>query len=408
MMTILSGGRVVLHDAVLDRASLVIDAGGRIAEVHAGPIPFTSSAAWHDMSHRLIVPGFIDVHVHGVEGVDALASENGVAGIARRLPRYGVTGFCPTSVACPPADLRRMLDAIRAARTAPVPHAARVLPAHLESNFINPEYRGAQPAACLRRPTAEVLPGVPDRPAFSGQEILDEIARARAEVGIVTMAPEIVDGLDLVSTLTAAGHIVSLGHSGATYDQGLAGVAAGGRHATHLFNRMPPFSHRAPGLVGAVLDRPEVRAEIVCDGYHVHPVVARTAIAALGPDRAMAITDGTGGAGLPVGTSVRLGSHTITIRPEAAFLADGTLAGSTLTMDGAFRLLVKKVGLPVPVAARLCATTPAAQLGLGDRGRIEAGQLADLAVLDADLRPVATFLAGRLWEGEPLPARPRS
>ena len=400
MTTILSGGRVVLLEFVLERASLVVDDDGRIAEVYAGPIPRTSAAAWHDMTNRLIVPGFIDVHVHGVEGLDALASADGVARIARRLPRYGVTGFCPTSVACPPGDLRRMLDGIRAARHSPIPHAARVLPAHLESNFINPEYRGAQPAVCLRRPTADVLPGVPDRPAFSGQEILDEIARARAEVGIVTMAPELDGGLDLASSLTAAGHIVSLGHSAATYEQGLAGVAAGGRHATHLFNRMPPFSHRAPGLVGAVLDRREVRAEIVCDGYHVHPVVARTAIAALGPDRAMAITDGTGGAGLPVGTSVRLGSHTITVRPEAAFLADGTLAGSTLTMDGAFRLLVHKVGLPVPAAARLCATTPASQLGLTDRGRIEAGQMADLAILDGDLRPVATFIGGVPWEKE--------
>jgi N-acetylglucosamine-6-phosphate deacetylase len=399
MITILSGARVVLHDAVLARASIVIDSRGCIASVEPGALPQSAGVAWHDLSGCLVVPGFIDVHVHGLEGMDTLSTADGVRRLAARLPRYGVTGFCPTSVACPPADLRRMLDGIRAARQHPQPGAARVLPAHLESNFINPEFRGAQPVVCLRRPTSETLPGVPGDPAFSGQDILDEIARARAEVGIVTLAPELDGGLDLVRRLSAGGHLVSLGHSAATYEQGLAGIEAGARHATHLFNRMPPLSHRAPGLIGAIFERHEVRAEIVCDGYHVHPAVARAAIAALGPDRAMAITDGTGGAGLPVGTEVRLGSHTITVRAEAAFLADGTLAGSVLTMDGAFRMLVRTIGVPLPVAARLCATTPATQLGLADRGRIEAGQRADLAILDADLRPVRTFIGGVAWAG---------
>jgi N-acetylglucosamine-6-phosphate deacetylase len=202
-----------------------------------------------------------------------------------------------------------------------------------------------------------------------------------------------------VRSLTDAGHIVSLGHSAATYDQGLAGIGAGGRHATHIFNRMQPFSHRAPGLIGAIIDSPSVRAELVCDGYHVHHVVARTIIAALGPDRTMAITDGTGGAGLPVGTKVPLGSHTITVGPEAAFLDDGTLAGSTLTMDGALRRLVGHMGASLVAAARMCATSPAAQLGLADRGRLAAGQRADLAILDHDLRPVGTYVAGVAWKG---------
>ena len=399
MRTILSGARLALPDAILEIGSLVLD-DGVIADVRAGAIARGNEGRedWHDVRGHLIVPGFIDVHVHGVEGVDTLATVDAVARLAAKLPRYGVTGFCPTTVACPPAALRRLLDGIRAARhTNPSGHAA-VLPAHLESNFINPEFRGAQPVVCLRLPTSDVRPGVDGDGPFSGQEILDEIARARAEVGILTIAPEIDGGLDLIRALCAHGHIVSLGHSSAGYEKGLAGVDAGARHATHLFNRMPPFSHRAPGLVGAVIQRSEVCAEIVCDGYHVHPIVARTAIAALGRARTMAITDGTAGAGLPIGSTVPLGSHTIRVAAEAAFLADGTLAGSTLTMDGAFRTLTTSFGVSEVDAAHLCATTPARQLGLSDRGRLVVGQRADVAVLDPDLHVVRTFVAGMPWQ----------
>jgi N-acetylglucosamine-6-phosphate deacetylase len=389
--TILSNARLVLPDAIIDRGALVIDQG-LIVDIRATPIDRSGGADWHDLSGHIVVAGFIDVHVHGIEGADTLSTATAVGDMARRLPTYGVTGFCPTTVACTPAALAGVLDAVRVARQAGAPGEAAVLGAHLESNFINPEYRGAQPLECLRLPSRDRL----DAPggAFAGQDILDEIARARGEVAIITVAPELDGVLDLVGSLSDAGHLVSLGHSAATYAQGLGGIARGARHATHLFNRMPPFSHRAPGLVGAVIDSPSVRAEIVCDGYHVHPVVARTAIAALGAERTMAITDGTAGSGLPIGSVVPLGTHTITVTPDACFLPDGTLAGSRLTMDGAFRRLVSQWGLSLVAAARLCASTPAAQLGLTDRGRLEVGRRADLAVLDHDLRPVSTFIRG--------------
>jgi N-acetylglucosamine-6-phosphate deacetylase len=392
MTTILSGGVIVLADRILDSASLVIE-DGRIVEVREGLTP--SADGVRDVSGHLVVPGFIDVHVHGVEGHDTLTSENAAAEIARRLTKYGVTGFCPTTVACGPVELRTLLDGVRAARETPAPGSAHVLPAHLESNFIAPDFRGAQPLVCLRRPTPEVLPGPePDGAAFSGADILEVIAKARKEVGILTVAPEIDGHLDLIRSLVGAGHIVSLGHSGATYEQGLAGVELGARHATHLFNRMPPFSHRAPGLIGAIVSRPEVRAEIVCDGYHVHPVVARTAMLALGRERTMAITDGTAGSGLPVGSTVRLGSHTATVKEEATFLADGTLAGSRLTMDGAFRVLVQRMGASIVDAAYMCATSPARQLGLTRTGELAVGMAADVTVLTRDLQVAATYVDG--------------
>ena len=398
MTTILSGAAIALADRLIETGTLVIEAD-RIVEVRAGTMP--AGPGVHDVTGHIVVPGFIDVHVHGVEGKDTLTTVNAAAEIARRLPRYGVTGFCPTTVACGPAELRRLLEGIREARANPAPASAHVLPAHLESNFIAPDFRGAQPLACLRRPTAEVLPGPPpDGAPFSGQGILDVIAGARREVGILTIAPEIEGHLDLIRALVAAGHIVSLGHSGANFDQSLAGVDAGARHATHLINRMPPLSHRAPGLVGAVIARHEIRAEIVCDGYHVHPVVAGAAMRALGRERTMAITDGTAGSGLPVGSVVPLGSHTITVTEDACFLPDGTLAGSKLTMDGAFRTLIQKMGASLVDAAYVCATSQARQLGLTRTGEIAEGMVADLAVLTKDLKVAATVISGNLQQSQ--------
>ena len=400
-MIALTGATIVLADRAVGPGNLVLD-GDRIAEV-APTRRLPTGAREVDLHGCFIVPGFVDVHVHGVEGCDTLDAPAPIAEIARRLTRYGVTAFCPTTVACSPAALRTVLAAVGEARATPIPGGARVLPAHLESNFINPEYRGAQPLACLRLPPAAGRPadGPGPRAAASGtvftaEDILAEIAAARPSVGILTVAPELEGAIALIQELVAHGHRVSLGHSAATYDEGLAGIAAGARGATHLFNRMPPLHHRRPGLAGAVLESGEVAAEIVCDGYHVHPAMLRAAVASKGPARTMAITDGTAGSGLPVGSRGALGGRTITVRESAAFLDDGTLAGSVLTMDRAFRLLVETVELSLVDAATMCATTPARELGLDGVGRIAAGALADLAVLDGRLHVTQTWVAGEL------------
>ena len=391
-MIVLSGAAVVLADRVLSPGTLVIDEG-RIADIR--PDPPTGHADSHFAFHgHYIVPGFIDVHVHGVDGIDSLdvlAAGDAIASIAERLPRYGVTAFCPTTIACPPADLRRVLDQVRRARASPAPRAARVLPAHLESNFINPAYAGAQPVSCLRIPATS-------RSAsdFSASDILAEIDRAAPDVGIVTMAPELEGGLDLVRWLALRGHRVSLGHSGASYEQALEAIGAGARQATHLFNRMPPLGHRAPGLAGAVLQAEEIAAEIICDGHHVHPALIRTAIAAKRPSRVLAITDATAGAGLPVGSRAALGGQPITVGPATALLPDGTIAGSVATMDRVFEVLVAQVGLSLVDAATVCATTPARELGLVGYGLLVAGGVADLVVLDSQLSVVQTYIGGQL------------
>ena len=408
-MIVLSGASLVLPDRVLSPGTLVIE-DGRIADIRSD-MPNGGHAAFAFHGHY-IVPGFIDVHVHGVDGVDSLDARPGgdaIAAMAARLPRYGVTAFCPTTVACGPEALRGVLDQVRGARATPAARSARVLPAHLESNFINPEYNGAQPASCLRSPRAALGAGeaggargarrataCAERSDFTAADILAEIERAAPDVGIVTIASELDGGLDLVRWLASRGHRVSLGHSGATYEEALAAIAAGARHATHLFNRMPPLDHRAPGLAGAVLQTDEIAAEIICDGFHVHPAMIRTAIAAKRPSRIFAITDATAVAGLPVGSRAMLGGQPITAGERTALLPDGTIAGSVLTMDRAFQTLVNSVGVSLVDAATICATTPARELGLVGHGVLAPEAVADLVVLDANFSVVQTYLGGQL------------
>jgi N-acetylglucosamine-6-phosphate deacetylase len=388
---VLAGGDLALPGRILQNASLVID-GARIVAVEPDARVDAAGATIVETPDCYIVPGFVDVHVHGVDGHDTLDEGDAVARIASRLPRYGVTAFCPTTVACAPSALRTVLAQVATARAMRPANSARVLPAHLESNFINPEYRGAQPAECLRLPSDLVIRR---DGAFSTRDILDIIAGARADVGIVTLAPELPGGVELVRALVAEGTRVSLGHSGASLDEAMAAIDAGARHATHLFNRMAPMTHRAPGVAGAVLARDEVAAELICDGYHVHPAMSRIAIASKGVGRVMAITDGTAGSGLPVGSVARLGGQPIRVTEHAAVLDAGTLAGSTLTMDRAFRTIVATFGFSVTDAAMLCSTTPARELGLTGSGVLVEGGSADVVVLDRRFRVVRTFIDGR-------------
>lgn len=416
----LAGAAVVLADRILSPGTIVLD-GDRIAEVRHG----VHGGGRAELPHGCyIVPGFVDAHVHGIDGHDTLDRGHAIAAMAQRLPQYGVTAFAPTTVACAPGPLADVLAQVRAAREG-APHGARVLPAHLESNFINPEWAGAQPHGCLRTPRAalmarrsrgqqaastavgELLFEGDLASGFDGDAILQEIANAGAHVGTVTVAPELDGGIELVEWLAARGHTVSLGHSGASYEQALDAIAAGARRATHLFNRMAPLHQRAPGLAGAVLQADEVAVEIICDGYHVHPGLVRMAIAAKGPSRVLAITDGTALSGRSAGRTARLGGQAIAAREDGAFLADGTRAGSTLTMDRAFRVLMDQMGLSLVDAAALCATTPARELGLEDYGVIARGAVADLVVLDDEFRVLQTLVGGKVvYERTPESDRP--
>jgi N-acetylglucosamine-6-phosphate deacetylase len=403
-MIVLSGGELVLPDRIVSPGTLVVDEG-RIVDIKSGAMQGAPAFAFHN---HYIVPGFIDVHVHGVEGVDSLDGAAAVAAIAARLPRYGVTAFCPTTLASTPVTLVKTLEQIKHLRANPPGNAARVLPAHLESNFINPRFAGAQPAALLREPSEALarLAGVKDVRAengeasdsatFAGTEILLAIERFSPDVGIVTLAPELDGGMVLVGWLGERGVRASIGHTGATYEQTLEAAGRGVRHATHLFNCMPPMHHRRPGAAGAVLASEEIAAELVGDGLHVHPAVLRAAIAAKGPSRVLAVTDGTAASGLPAGSPARIGGRAITAGPLGPCLDDGTLAGSAATMDRVFRVLVEQAGASLVDAAMMCSTTPARELGLVGHGVLTPGAAADLTILDSALTVVQTYVGGEL------------
>jgi N-acetylglucosamine-6-phosphate deacetylase len=355
-MIVLSGASLVLPDRILSPGTLLIDEG-RIAEIRPDAPSGGHSASHFAFHGHYIVPGFIDVHVHGVDGIDSLDTRpdggDAVAAIAERLPRYGVTAFCPTTVACAPDALRRVLDQVRRARQTPSARCGARPPPRIwraTSSTRNTGVRslpaayaalrlrlgrvgaGGQVGGLARRSSRRTTSSASEGGwgSFTAEDILAEIERASPDVGIVTLAPELDGGIDLVRWLAARGHRVSLGHSAATYDEALEAIAAGARHATHLFNRMPRLDHRAPGLVGAVLQTDEVAAEIICDGAHVHPALIRTAIAAKRPSRIFAITDATAAAGLPAGSRALLGGQTIIAGPSTALLADGvTIAAAS-------------------------------------------------------------------------------
>jgi N-acetylglucosamine-6-phosphate deacetylase len=381
---VLAGANLVLPEDIRSPATVIIE-GDRIIDVVPGSTRAGVTAQHYDLSQYFVLPGFIDVHVHGIDGADVLDENDALTKIAVGLPKHGVTAFCPTTVACSVALLERTLESVRRLKEQPAVHGAHVVGAHLESNFINPDYKGAQPADYLYRPSST-----------EAEPILREIDRSRQSVSIVTLAPELDGALNMIRSLVEKGVRVSLGHSGASFETAEAAVDAGARHATHLFNRMPPLHHRDPGLAGAVLTRQEVAAEIICDGKHVQSPMIRVAVAAKGTDGVMAITDGTAASGLAEGAVASLGGRRICVRNGAAYLDDGTLAGSVATMDRVFWFLVHQVGLSLSDASRLCSTTPAAALGLPGRGAIAKGALADLVVLDRELTVKQTYLSGQL------------
>ncbi|HEX5796049.1 MAG TPA: amidohydrolase family protein [Geminicoccaceae bacterium] len=323
-------------------------------------------------AERWILPGFVDLHVHGGGGADCMAGAAAVRAMTRFHARHGTTSLLATTVTAPEDELRRALGAIGAVAARPLPGEARVRGAHLEGPFISPDALGAQPPFAIPPDLA----------------LVDELC-GLAPVRVATIAPEIDPDHALLRRLHRHGVRVQLGHSCASCEQAGAALAAGAAGFTHLFNAMTGMHHRVPGMVGAALAEAS-HAEIILDFQHVAPAAAQAALRAI--PGLYGITDAVAAAGMPDGDYL-LGRHRVIKRGDAVRLEDGTLAGSVLTMDRALRNFVT-LGLDLAAAAGRLSTVPAAYLGLEDCGRIAPGARADLVVVEEDLRLCAVYVEG--------------
>jgi N-acetylglucosamine-6-phosphate deacetylase len=365
-------GRVVTPRGVLDD-TIVVLRGERIAELRpAGP------TEREDLRPGWILPGFVDIHVHGGGGFSfTTGAADQARGAAAFHARHGTTTLLASLVTAAPPALRAALRSL-----APLVDEGLLAGVHLEGPYLSPVRCGAQNPAYLRDPdTAELA------------TLLES-----GIVGMVTLAPELPGALDAVRLLVDRGVLAAVGHTDATYEQTMAAVVAGAGVATHLGNAMRPIHHRAPGPIIALLDAPGVVCEQVADGVHLHEGMLRHVFRTAGPDRVALVTDAMAAAGRPDG-DYDLGDQSVTVSAGVARLTrDGAIAGSTLTMDAAFRRTVHN-GVSVVDAARMAATTPARVIGLGDQvGAVEAGLRADLVLLDQELH-VTAVLRG----GEPIP-----
>jgi N-acetylglucosamine-6-phosphate deacetylase len=351
-------------------------ASGRIVSVEpaAGPHPgdIVVEEGW-------IAPGLIDLQVNGAGGVDLTSAgepDRSLVHVACMLAAHGVTAFCPTIVSSPP-DL--ILDRLAAYRPRPVVGGAEVLGTHVEGPFIDHAHRGVHDPAVLRDASrAEIARWLETQPP-----------------SIVTLAPERPGGLEAIAQLTeaAAGVVVSLGHSGAEAAQARAGLAAGARMATHLFNAMPPLHHRKPGLVGALLASSAVLG-LIADGVHLDPLVIDLVVRLAGPERIALVSDALAAAGTPSGES-RLGDQIVISDGRSVRRADGTLAGSASLLDACLRNV--RAWLPDVAPATLiqmATSTPARLVGRFDKGRVAPGCDADLIVLNGKFEIVSTFARG--------------
>ena len=353
-------------------------ANGRVERIEGSAVAESEVRQSKD-ALPIVLPGFIDTHVHGGGGRDTMEAGDAIAAIAKMHARHGTTSLLATTMTAPLDEIRGAMAALGPACRERQPHSARVLGVHLEGPYINPGKLGAQPDFAKPATLAEI-----------------EALHALAPIRVITLAPEMPGYLALIPELREAGFQVQIGHSAGSYEDGVAALAQGARSFTHLFNAMTGLHHREPGMAGAALAHAQF-AEIIPDLLHVHPGALRVALRSI--PCLYCVTDSTSAAGMPDG-EYRLGRHTVNKCMGGVRLADGTLAGSTLTMDQALRNLVFELGLEIEDASRRVSTNAADYLGLPERGRLERGAWADFVVMDRELRLQQVVVEGEVIELE--------
>ncbi|MDR2648480.1 MAG: N-acetylglucosamine-6-phosphate deacetylase [Clostridiales bacterium] len=340
-----------------------------------------------DLSGLLVLPGFIDIHVHGGNGSDVMdGSYEAINNISLHKLKEGVTSFCPTTVTARPARTYAAIDAINQSIIRGV-EGARALGAFLEGPYINPKYKGAHPEEYIRD--------------ISLNEIEDLLERGQGNIISIAIAPELPHALEAIKMLGKRNVNVRLGHSGATYEETIAGIKAGGRVAIHTYNAMSPFFHRMPGMTGAVMENDDIISEIICDFVHTHPAAARLLYKAKGADKVILITDCMQAGGMPDG-NYQLGELRVAVKDGTARTDTGAIAGSTLNLLKAVKNMRQTLGVPLAEVVKMAAATPARALGIFDRfGDIAVGKYADIIALDEELN-----LRFVMVEGTVMPIQP--
>lgn len=385
-VTVVHASRILTPEEELSDSIIVVEDGRITAMGHRDEVRVPAGAADFVASGMTVVPGFVDVHIHGAGGHDVMQ------GTARALDRitstvalHGTTSIVATTVTAPIEETCRSLEGVASyihAHATPDysgSAAAEVLGIHLEGPFVSKAKRGVHPLKSIAEPSVEVLKKL--------------LAAADGLVKIVTVAPELSGAIELIKVAVAAKIVAALGHTDADYDQARAAIQAGARHAVHAYNAMRPFEHRDPGIMGAILTDPEVTAEIIADGVHVAGPAIQVLIGCKGVDSVLLVSDGIAATGMPDG-NYRLGNFEVTVKNGVCRNSEGRLAGSTLTLDRAVRNLVA-LGVSLQDAIRMATILPARRLGIaGKKGIIAIGADADLVALTPDLRVAGVMTRG--------------
>lgn len=327
----------------------------------------------------LLIPGMIDVHIHGADGFDMMdGTLQSMDAVSRACARTGCTSFLATSVSSSMEDLLGMLASV--AEYSGQETGARVAGVHIEGPYLNAKRKGMQNERYLRHPDANEMAAI--------------LEHAGSLIRMVTLAPELPGGMEMVSFLKERGIVVSVAHSDATYEEAKEAFQCGASHVTHCFNGMRPIHHRDPGIVVAAFEERHVSVQAIVDGVHLHPAIVRMLYREKGADKMVLITDALQAMGMGDGT-YQFGGHRVTVSQGVAKLEDGTLASSTVTMNEALAKTVR-AGIPLKDAVRMATETPADVLGMPAKGRIAPGMDADLVLMDDGFNVIWTMVDGHI------------
>lgn len=380
--TIISNGTIITPFQLLEGRVIFIQNGRITAIENMGNIAAPVETEVIDAGNGFVVPGFIDIHVHGGGGSDIMDGKyEAVKQVATAHSRFGTTAFLPTTMTMSKDKIIGSLKSIHEAFIKGT-GAAEILGVHLEGPYISSEKKGAQKEKDIKKASIE--------------EFLEFNQASGNLIRIVTIAPEKPGAIDLIRWLHKNGIIASVGHSNATYRQVQEGIKAGLTHVTHTFNAMRGFEHREPGVVGAALSSPKLILEMIADGIHLHPVAMKILIKIKEIGKIVLITDAMRAASKPEGT-YNLGGQEVTVVKGQARLKDGALAGSVLTMDKAVCNMVDKVGVSLTEAIQMATASPARCLGVeSKKGSLEPGKDADIVILNKKLKVELTMVKGKI------------